>query len=103
MKETFNEDGDGTWRHNDSRKTKSAIKQNGSQTNLVKIRNSGILRKETYKKMSSDKKKKIVRFSKLLPKSLRGKDSSGGGNTEVGQHGMGFLSKEQRMIVGCFV
>ena len=102
FKKTFDEDCDGTWRHNDSRKTKSAIKQSDSQTNLVKIRNSGILRKETYKKMSSDKKKKIVRFSKLLPKSLRGKDGSGGGNKEVEQHGMGFLAKESNGDSGMF-
>ena len=99
FEETFEEDCDCTFRLNDQLKT---IKESASQTNLVKIRNSGILRKEKYKKMSSDKKKKRVRFSKLLPKSLRRKGSSGGSSTEVEQHSMGFLSKESKDDSGMF-
>ena len=85
---------DVTYRHNEIRKPEFPIKRSDSQTNLVKIENSGILRKEKYKKMCGDKKKKRVSYSKHLPRNLRVPDSGGQNITECGEESCAFDDKE---------
>ena len=67
----------------ESRKSSLETKQSDSQTNLIKIQNSGILRKEKYKKINGEKKKKMkLRIPKLFPKLLKRKSSGEHGRTE---------------------
>ena len=67
----------------ESRKSSLETKQSDSQTNLIKIQNSGILRKEKYKKINGEKKKKMkLRIPKLFPKLLKRKSSGEHSRTE---------------------